>query len=640
MYNTIKINHSTSDQPDHPLVTAHIPDKSTETGSPILESSQEIKEIKKSETDKNLEETKAPEETEETKAPEETEETKIPEETEETKAPEETEETKVPEKTEETKVPEKTEETKIPEETEETKIPEETEETKIPEETEETKIPEETEETIDPVLPPAPCLPEPASDHRNGISIFGFSQKGESHITSGKPCQDRSAARFLSDSCVIAAVADGVGSCALSDYGADTAVRTSLDYLEEQLTPYLKDPDFRPDAPLMGRVLREMMRHAYDQVERRAEEMEQMLFSFQSTLTVAVYTGATLFFAHAGDDGIVVVNDEGKYEMVTSRHKGEEASSVYPLQNTPTWQFGMVDHVIGFILATDGVLDAFVRSEAENNRIYYPFIEPAFSAPLSNKEATADACSDWYTYMQSPAYRSSVTDDLSFVCVVNQEAKKTAKSPEFDISEWNKASEDYEMRKKSALYPQKNNPSPEPSEVNSRKDPEISQDQSNQPCPQQESSAAAPAQKTPTQQGSPAAVPTRKTPTQQGSSAVAPARKTPTQQGSSAAAPARKTPTQQRSPAAIPAQKTPTQQRPRDSKLLEELNAHSRKALESIGETLGELLLVSGQVICEKGVTIFSSMRAERKSFPNPPKNPKSSDEKTNNNTGNNPHNS
>lgn len=310
------------------------------------------------------------------------------------------------------------------------------------------------EEPVEPVFPPLP-LPDPISDFRGSISAFGFSQQGESHVKKDAPCQDRSSLRFLSDSVVIAAVADGVGSCALSDYGSSTAVEASLSYLAKHLGLKLEDPTFAMDVQFMGKVLREMMQHAYDQVKIKADDLEQLLYSLQSTLTVAVYDGKTLYFAHAGDDGIVALTHDGKCEMATTRHKGEEASSVYPLQSRNTWQYGKVDNVVGFIMATDGVLDAFVRNETEGNRVYYPFIEPAFSSPLTSKDDTASACSDWYAYMKTPKYRASVTDDLSFICIVNQDALKGAQKPNFDMGEWNKKTKEFEDRRRAALYPPK-----------------------------------------------------------------------------------------------------------------------------------------------------------------------------------------
>lgn len=312
---------------------------------------------------------------------------------------------------------------------------------------------EENEETKEDGLPPAP-LPEPFSAFCNGISVFGFSQQGESHVKKGTPCQDRSGMRILNDRIVLCAVADGVGSCALSDYGAETAVNAGLDYLEQKLLAEMKQEDFYFDEPKkMSLYLREMMQFAYDQVEKKAEELEQPPYFFQSTLTVAAYDGTTLYFGHAGDDGIVALTKSGLCEMATNRHKGEEAGSVFPLQSRNTWQFGKVDNTAAFALATDGVLDAFVRPEAEERRVYFPFIEPVFYTEQSSPEEAEEVCRDWYEYMKKETYRNIVTDDISLVGVVNQQVVKSSVKPAFSMEEWNRKTAEYAARRRAALYP-------------------------------------------------------------------------------------------------------------------------------------------------------------------------------------------
>lgn len=312
---------------------------------------------------------------------------------------------------------------------------------------------EENEETKEDGLPPAP-LPEAFSAFCNGISVFGFSQRGESHVKTGTPCQDRSGMRILNDRIVLCAVADGVGSCALSDYGAETAVNAALDYLEQKLLVEMKQEDFHFDEPKkMSLYLREMMQFAYNQVEKKAEELEQPPFFFQSTLTVAAYDGTTLYFGHAGDDGIVALTKSGLCEMATNRHKGEEADSVFPLQSRNTWQFGKVDNAAAFALATDGVLDAFVRPEVEERRVYFPFIEPVFYTEQSSSEEAEEVCCDWYEYMKKETYRNIVTDDISLVGVVNQQAVKNSVKPTFSMEEWNRKTAEYAARRRAALYP-------------------------------------------------------------------------------------------------------------------------------------------------------------------------------------------
>lgn len=306
------------------------------------------------------------------------------------------------------------------------------------------------------IVLPKIILPEPSWAFSNDISVFCFSQQGESHIKNNIPCQDRSGFKIIDDNIIITAIADGVGSCSLSDYGAEVAINSSLSFLEQYFISECKQDSFEFDNPTkMGKVLREMMRFAFENVEKRAVELQQLSYSFQSTLTVAAYDGNTLYFAHAGDDGIVALNKMGTYALVTSRHKGDEASSVYPLQSQNTWQFGKVNDTVAFVMATDGVLDAFVRPLTENNRVYFPFIEPVFSNSQANDDDVKQTCYDWYEYMASPSYRASVTDDLSFIGVVNQGAIKTSVKPKFEINKWEQQTKEYQERRKAALYPSK-----------------------------------------------------------------------------------------------------------------------------------------------------------------------------------------
>ena len=259
---------------------------------------------------------------------------------------------------------------------------------------------------------------------------------------------------------VIASIADGVGSCQLSDYGAETAVKSSLDFLEEFLKVEMNQPGFVFDTPSRMKMgLSDAMQYAFDSVEKQAEELEVLSYSLQSTLTLAVYDGTTLYFAHAGDDGIVALDKDGIYAMVTARIKGEEASSVFPLQSKQ-WTYGKVNNTVGFVMATDGVLDAFVRPESENNRVYYRFIEPVFYTSQTDAESAKSNCNDWDEYLKTEAYRNAVTDDITFVGVVNQKAIQKSQKPVFDDEAWNKQTAEYEKKRRNALYPSQNKKSP------------------------------------------------------------------------------------------------------------------------------------------------------------------------------------
>ncbi len=301
--------------------------------------------------------------------------------------------------------------------------------------------------------PPLPKLELPPASYsfENKTGVFAFSQKGQSHIEAGTSCQDRCGYRYVEKQKVwICAIADGVGSCAYSDYGSTCAVNSALDIIEKELN--LLDANTVLTVEYMGKLLRKMMQYAYDSVKQKAVELGLLLYSMQSTLTVAVYDGNNLYFSHAGDDGIVVLQRDGKFNMITVRHKGEESSSVYPLQSVKTWQYGMTKNVHSFIMATDGVLDAFVKNEYENNRIYLPFIQDIFTASYKSKDDVKSICDDYFSYMSDSSYRKVVKDDLTLIGVTNSNDDQNFVKPVFSKEEWNKKTSEYAEARKKALY--------------------------------------------------------------------------------------------------------------------------------------------------------------------------------------------
>lgn len=291
---------------------------------------------------------------------------------------------------------------------------------------------------------------------QNGkICAFAVSLQGASHIAGGSvPCQDYSDIRWLEPAQILAAaIADGVGSCALSHWGSYFAVTAALGYIEKAvLEKGGHGPYELTNLAEVQEILTGAFHAAQGEVEQKADEAQQAVFNFQSTLTVALYDGVHVYCCHCGDDGVVVQEQDGVVKMVTKRLKGEEASSVYPLQSGPSkWQItGTKNPVAGFVMATDGVLDAFVPVFEDYygvnycQGIYYPFMKPAMEGLGDSGGLAAEKTLAYYKeFLNSPDYRRRVTDDLTVVAVVSPQLLRQSGQPRFNVNIWKSVYEEH-----------------------------------------------------------------------------------------------------------------------------------------------------------------------------------------------------
>lgn len=315
-----------------------------------------------------------------------------------------------------------------------------------------------------------PAFPEPNQQWAlcGEIGVFAISMRGASHQRSGAPCQDNNGFIWLEEAgLLICAIADGVGSCSQSHWGAETAVRTALNTLSRELQSMSGGNLLRLETVTrkqVERLFHTAFSEAQNAVEAVADSRGLPVFEFQSTLTAVVYDGRRLACCHVGDDGIVALGSSGNYAMVTNRMKGEEANSVVTLQSGHREILMTTTDITGFLMSTDGVLDAYVSGKALGNLIYYPFFEKLIyeMKPETEWDMRSSVERIFEQTRNSPEFAGITTDDLTVVAVANQRLLCNGIRPMFSQKEYDGKIRAFQQAKEEKLYPKKSPEKPLP----------------------------------------------------------------------------------------------------------------------------------------------------------------------------------
>ncbi len=247
---------------------------------------------------------------------------------------------------------------------------------------------------------------------------------GTSHHKNGSPCQDAHAYKMLENSVLLIAVADGAGSAARSDEGAQCAVRTTISTLENALaqhTPENKDE--------WQELLTQAFSDAQQAIFALAEAEGAPPRVFASTLTLVIANHAWLVTGQIGDGIVVAQTDEGDLFAASTPQHGEYANET----NFITME-GALEIVEGRVYPqgvralaamTDGLLRLVI--DVTTGQPHAPFFTPLLAFPAKVTEQ-AQAAAQLCAFLDSPRVNARTDDDKTIVLA----ARAATPPPEAD----------------------------------------------------------------------------------------------------------------------------------------------------------------------------------------------------------------
>ena len=247
------------------------------------------------------------------------------------------------------------------------------------------------------------------------IQTYGFSLIGTSHEEKEDGvCQDSHGITKLSNGTVIAAVADGVGSCKYSDIASKIAVTTSLNVCEAGIMSNQSNDVIS--------LIKEAFTKAESEIEAHSIANNHTMSEYHTTLTLVIYDGKHISYGHCGDGGIIGLTTKGDYVQITTPQK-DEGIYVVPLREKERWIFGTPEEKLASILlATDGVYDELLPSllKGQPNEIYIPLAKYFMdNSLLENESATIENIGNERKDFLNSAACASITDDKTIVVLIN-----------------------------------------------------------------------------------------------------------------------------------------------------------------------------------------------------------------------------
>jgi hypothetical protein len=241
--------------------------------------------------------------------------------------------------------------------------------------------------------------------------VVGASVRGVTHAKTGQPCQDHHDWALLADGTLVAAVADGAGTAARAEVGAQAAVQAAMAAIASAW-----DPGPPPGGPEWAALLEGALRAARAALEREAEAGQRPLRDYAATLSLLVAREDCVAAAQIGDGALVARRPGGSMLALLAPRAGEYINETVFLisprylaeAQTGFWTEPLAE----LALFSDGLqrLALKMPEAAPHERFFDPLFR--FATQAGDSEA---AQAELSAFLLSPRVASRADDDLTLV---------------------------------------------------------------------------------------------------------------------------------------------------------------------------------------------------------------------------------
>ena len=238
---------------------------------------------------------------------------------------------------------------------------------------------------------------------------------GTSHLSSGLPCQDAIDWRMLPCGLLAVGLADGAGSAAMAETGANLAVITALQVLEN--TRANQTP---ADMSAWGEAIQAAVRGARDCLLMEAETANLAPNTYATTLTCLVAAGNWLVLGQVGDGVLIARTPQGDHYTLSQAQRGEYANETVFLTMPDALDRAYIQAVeldlAGLAVMSDGLLRLAVQLPGYTP--HSPFFLPLWIFAAQDKPSNM-ANTQLGEFLSSERVCSRTDDDKSLFIAVN-----------------------------------------------------------------------------------------------------------------------------------------------------------------------------------------------------------------------------